>query len=589
MYTEYNSQNINQEFNQYKNEDYQNSSKPNRFFSTIWKMLLVIIVLIVLFLALLKFGVISLASSVSPDAVILNQNEIGLKKGNGYQLIATVLPENAENRQVIWSSSDSTIVSVNELTGYITGLKAGTAVITVKTVIGDKTNECIVNVSDGNVFLTGLHLNEKQISLAVGYTHSISYRTTPTNATELNLKFTSSDTSVATVSKNGTITGVKEGSAIITVSSSNSNIKDNIYVTVYKKGASTVVNGESVTTNNYPKSINILSDNINLSTGSTNQLIATVTPDSANNKISWSSSNSNVATVDANGLVTAKGEGTTTIIAKTINNLIATCKVTVGNYSLKLKNIEITTEYAVLPIGNTKQLAVVFTPSNASNKGVTWSSNNPSVASISENGVVKAISQGSAIITARSIDGGYTDTITVEVVDYGQLIEEKTISFSASTYSVGINQTITLNPIITPSNATFKSVTFQSSDSKIATVDENGVVKGIKEGEVTITATTKRNNIKASVVVNVSKVATTGISLNNTNVYIQKNDTYTLVATILPSNATNQNIKFTSSNPNIATVDSNGIIKAVGVGTTIITVTTSDSNISSTCLVTVTS
>ena len=584
MYTEYNSQNIYQK--EFATSDTSNK-KLNRFFGYIWKILLVIIVFIILFLLLIKFGVISLVSDVAPDVVILNQNEIGIMKGKSYQLEATVLPEEATNKQVIWTSSDPSIVEVNEVTGYINALKVGSAIVSVKTLINDVVSECIVNVTDKNILVTNLNVNEKYINLAVGFTHNLTYRTIPTNATELSLNFSSSDSSVAIVSNNGVIRGIKEGSAIITVSSNNGRVKDTAYVTVYKKGTNSVVNGESIKTTNYPKSINISDESLNLKIGSTSQLITTILPSDANQEISWSSSNSNVAVVDSNGLVTARGIGTATIVARTINNMIDTCQVIVGNYSLTLKGISVTTDYTVLPLNSSKQLIVAFNPSNATNKTITWTSSNPSIATIDSSGNIKAISPGSTIITARSLDGGYTDTVNVEVVNYNNIIEEKTLAFQNGTYSVGVNQTITLEPIITPSNATFKSVGFESSDPSIATVDANGVVKGFKAGQVTITATTKRNNIKASVVVNVNVIHSTGVSLNTTNLSMNLNETYTLTADVKPSNATDKTVNFKSDNPSIATVDNNGIIKAIGKGTTTIIVTPNGGGNTSSCMIVV--
>lgn len=582
MYTEYNSQNMFE-----KPDDYENleETKANKFFKFLWKILLVIIIFVFLFLVLIKFGIISLVSSVAPDAVLLNQNEIGIKKGSGYQLVATVLPDDASNKEVIYTSSDPSIASVNEITGYVSALKEGVATITVKTLINDKISECVVNVEGKNILLTKLSFNEKYISLAVGYTHSLTYTTSPKNATEINVSFSSSDSSVATVDSKGVITGVKEGSAIITAVSSNGLVKDTTYVTVYKKGASTISNGESIKTDNYPKSISLKETSLDLSVGSTGQLQAEVSPDNSTKSISWSSSNSSVATVDSNGLVKAIGVGEATIVAKTINNLTATCKVTVGNYSLNVKSILITTNYAVLPVNSTKQLFVAFTPSNASNKSISWSSSNSSVATVDASGNVKAISPGSAIITAKSKDGGYTDTTTIEVVNYDNVVEEKTIAFALSNYSIGVNQTITLNPIITPSNATFKSVLFSSSNNSVATVDENGVIKGIKEGNAIITVITKRNNLKASTTVKVSLIAATGVSLNKTNVSLKVNETFTLVPEVIPSNASYKTVKYVSDNPGVASVDQNGIITAKSRGTATISVTPTSGGNSSTCIV----
>ena len=576
MYTEYNSNNVSNVNNFNQANDYD--EKPNKFLSVLWKILLVIIILIIGFLLLIKFKVLSFTSSVMPNAIVLNQNEIGIKKGKGYQLVSTVLPENAENKQVVWESSDPKIVSVNSVTGYITGVKEGSATITVKTLINDISTDCSVNVSGKNILVSKIFLNEKRISLAVGYTHSLTYQITPKNATENDLIFTSSDSSVATVNQSGVIQGLKEGNAIITVSSSNGLAKDTTYVSVYKKGASTVVDGEPIKTDNYPKSLTVSPQSLNLKLGGSSQLIASVLPEKYNNQISWSSTNSRVATVDSNGLVSAVGMGSATIIARTINDITYNVNVLVGNYSKELRSILVTTNYITLAVSNSKQLAVAFTPSDASNKNVFWTSSNPSVATVDKYGVVKAISPGSTIIKATSEDGGYTDTATIEVVNYDNIIEEKSIAFDSSSYTVGIGSTKSLIPIITPSNATFKSVRFESSNPSIATVDENGVVRGLKEGTVSITATTNRNRLKATTTIIVKYINATSVKVNTTNVNLGKNETFTLVATVLPSDATNKKVSYSVSNSNIATIDANGIITGKNTGTATITITPSEGN-----------
>ena len=578
MYTEYNSNNVSNANNVNFNQTNDYDEKPNKFLSVLWKILLVIIILIIGFLLLIKFKVLSFTSSVMPNAIVLNQNEIGIKKGKGYQLVSTVLPENAENKQVVWESSDPKIVSVNSITGYITGVKEGSATITVKTLINDISTDCIVNVSGKNILVSKIVLNEKRISLAVGYTHNLTYQITPKNATENDLIFTSSDSSVATVNQSGVIQGLKEGNAIITVSSSNGLAKDTTYVSVYKKGSSTIVDGEPIKTDNYPKFLTVSPQTLNLKLGGSSQLIASVLPEKANNQISWSSTNSRVATVDSNGLVSAVGMGSATIIARTINDITYNVNVLVGNYSKEVRSILVTTNYISLAVSNSKQLAVAFTPADASNKNVFWTSSNPSVATVDKYGVVKAISPGSTIIKATSEDGGYTDTATIEVVNYDNIIEEKSIAFDSSSYTVGIGSTKSLIPIITPSNATFKSVRFESSNPSIATVDENGVVRGLKEGTVSITATTNRNRLKATTTIIVKYINATSVKVNTTNVNIAKNETFTLVATGLPSDATNKKVSYTVSNPNIAIIDANGIITGKNAGTTTITITPSEGN-----------
>lgn len=598
MYTEYNSNNVNNDFNNNynNNNDFNNNSnntnnnfnndynnpyepeKPNKFLSALWKILLVVIVLVVGFILLIQFNVISFTSSVMPNAIILNQNEIGIKKGKSYQLVSTVLPENANNKQVIWTSSDSKIVSVNETTGYITGLKEGSATITVKTLINDVSTDCVVNVTGKNVLISSINIHQKRISVAVGYTHNLTYSLQPSNATENNLVFSSSDQSVAIINQNGVIKGLKEGNAIITVATSNGKVKDTTYVTVYKSGTTTVVDGEPVKTTVYPKSINISNNDITLKVGSTISVVATVLPSDANQSLSWTSSNSRVAIVDSNGLITAISPGTAIIVAKTVNDITANIKVTVGDYSVKLKSISVNTNYLVMPLGKTMQLSVLYNPKTASNKTITWKSSNSKVVIVNSSGYIKAVGPGTAIIKATSADGGYTDTATIEVTGSGTLISASAIVFKESSYSVGINGTISLNPIITPNNTTFKAIKFTSSDASIATVDENGLVKGLKEGTVNITATLTHNNLKATTKVVVKYIPVTSIKLNNVQAEatIKKGETLSISAEILPSNASNKNISFTSSDSNIAKVDSNGIITGISTGRTTIIAKSSD-------------
>ena len=152
MYTEFNSNKI--------YEETKEEEKPHHILSFIWKISLVVIIIIVLFLILVNFEIISLTSSIAPNAILLNQNEIGIKVGNSYQLTSTVLPDNAKNKQVIWESSDPSIVYVNEVTGYIEALKEGDAIVKVKTLINDIINECIIHVTNQDILVTDININQ---------------------------------------------------------------------------------------------------------------------------------------------------------------------------------------------------------------------------------------------------------------------------------------------------------------------------------------------------------------------------------------------------------------------------------------------
>ena len=151
--------------------------------------------------------------------------------------------------------------------------------------------------------------------------------------------------------------------------------------------------------------------------GSTTQLTPTVEPSNMNQAITWSSSNTAVATV-SNGIVTGLKAGTTTITASTVNEagttLTAQCSITVSTISVT--GVSLSDTSIEIGVGNSKVVAATISPSNASNKNVTWSTSKSSVATVSE-GTITAVSIGTATITATTVDGGYKATCTVTVTE----------------------------------------------------------------------------------------------------------------------------------------------------------------------------
>ena len=575
------------ESNLYKDPDKDERTIGNKFLSGVSKILLVIIVIITVFLSLIQFGVISLASKILPNAIILNQTEIGIKKGKRYQLVSDVFPANAESKQIVYESSDPSVATVNEVTGYIKALKNGTAIITARTVINDKKVECVVNVGDTNISASNLSLKEKQINLAAGYTSTLSYNISPKNATDIELNFTSSDSSIANVNKNGVITALKEGTAIITAATNNNMLVDQAYVTVYKTGTNTVVNGDIVETQSYPKSINIPSDK-SVSIGAELQLEADIEPKNAISELSYISSNQNVATVTNDGVVRALGVGDTDIIAKTVNGNTSVCHLSVGNYSVKLSKIRITTRYSFLQLGQKKKLYVSYEPTNASNPTIKWVSSNPSVVTVDNAGNIKAMGVGNAQITAESVEGTIlTDVIDIEVGGGSSVVDLKGLSVDRSTRDVYVGSTEQITPVFDPANATYKAVTYISSNPSVATVDSSGNVLGIREGQTTVNIKSNRSTASADVVINVKNNPATSVELNSTDVKLKVSETFTLNSTVKPSNASIKTVTYMSSNPSIATVDQLGIIRGLSSGTTTITVTPNGGGSPSTCLVTV--
>lgn len=257
-----------------------------------------------------------------------------------------------------------------------------------------------------------------------------------------------------------------------------------------------------------------------------------------------------------------------------------------------INSVTVSPASATLDPNGTQQLTATVdaTPASA-DKSVTWSSNNPSVATVSESGLVTAVAQGTATITATSnLDNTKSGTCNITVNAPAAPIPVTAIALNKSTATIGIGDTETLTINYTPADAnTGKAVAWTSSNTSIATVDNSGKVTGVAAGSATITATsTTDNTITASCAVTVQAVAVTGVSINPTSANLQIGGSTDLTYTILPANATDKSVSWSSSNTAVANVNNNGHVSAVAAGTATITVTTTDGNKTATCSVTVT-
>lgn len=223
--------------------------------------------------------------------------------------------------------------------------------------------------------------------------------------------------------------------------------------------------------------------------GETKTLSATVTPSNATKKdVTWSSSNTNVATVNSSGVVTANAAGTATITVKANDgsNISASCSVTVTQNKVLVTGLSLSRTKAEMFVDETLTLSVTAYPSNATNKDVTWSSSNTNVATVSSSGVVTAKSAGTATITAKANDGsGITASCTITVTQKTVLVTK--VSLSKTTAELVVGETLTLTATVSPSDATNKNVTWSSSNTSVASVDNNGRVTALSTGEAIIT------------------------------------------------------------------------------------------------------
>lgn len=225
-------------------------------------------------------------------------------------------------------------------------------------------------------------------------------------------------------------------------------------------------------------------------------------------------------------------------------------------------------------VGETVSLTAEVIPADASEKAYGWTTSDPKIATVDDKGVVRGTGDGKATITAASLDGVHKGTCVISVRSVsvtGVKIE------TPGTSIVKVAGSITLNAVISPANATNKKVTWKSSDEEIATVDENGKVSGIKEGNVKITVTAADGGKEAYCDLTVEKVPVTGVVIEAKEKTVKVGSTITLTAKVLPENATYKSVKWESLSSNIATVDKSGAVKGNTVGTVTIKATAEDS------------
>ena len=236
---------------------------------------------------------------------------------------------------------------------------------------------------------------------------------------------------------------------------------------------------------------------------------------------------------------------------------------------------------ATVRVGEVLTLTATVTPGDASNKNVSWSSSNESVATVS-NGVVTAVGAGSAIITVTTVDGGFTATC-----DVASVIDATGVSLDKSEVTIPLGEQIELMATVTPDNATNKGVVWSSSNQSVAII-AGGVITATGIGTTTITVTTIDGGFKAKCDVTVIPVAVTGVTLDPETASLQPGETVQLVATVQPANATNQNIAwFYLSDSNAVIVNVDGTVRAIAPGQATITVKTEDGGFVATCIVTV--
>jgi len=253
--------------------------------------------------------------------------------------------------------------------------------------------------------------------------------------------------------------------------------------------------------------------------------------------------------------------------------------------TIPVKKVELDKNELFLKPSESRKLIATILPKNATNKNVSWSSSNESIAEVDENGNVTAKDVGNVDITVTAEDGGYTDFC--KVIVEGD-IPVKGVTLDKNYLFLRPSEFYQLTATVLPENATDKNVIWKSNDESVATVDQNGNVTAKTAGNATITVTTWDGNKESSCKVTVGSIPVQDVTLDKNKLEMVEGEVAQLTATVLPDNATNKNVTWSSSDESVATVDQIGNVTAKTPGIAIITVTTDDHRKTDICEVTVT-
>ena len=471
-----------------------------------------------------------ITSSIKPS-ITLSSKSATLYTGQKYTLSASVTPGDVD---VKWTTSNSTVATVNN--GVVTANNEGSATITAFFAYNGSNYSATCNI---NVKNPGITLSDTSKTIYQTNTFSLKATTLPSNLTVF---WSSSNSNVATVS-NGNVTAVNPGTATITASFSYEG-------TTYSASCNVTV-----------KEVSVKLDQTSKTVYQTDEFTLTATSTPTGQSISWSSSDSSIAKV-SNGKVTAVNPGTAKITASFVyggKTFSASCSVTVKKVSLELNAHE-----RSVMIGETSSLTATTSPGGLN---VTWESTNNMVASV-DGGKIIAKAPGTIIITASMIYNGkiYSDKCSLTVV-------MPSVKMKYTQAKISRNETLKLLADTLPED---QKITWYSEDNSICSVDSSGVITGKSIGNTLVYASITYGGTtytdKCNVIVGEPKV-----SLDKTSMSFYVGDSYSLVASVIAvdgsniSSETRSDISWSSSNNSVATVDSNGAVKAVAMGNATIT------------------
>lgn len=496
-----------------------------------------------------KAGNVTATSTVTVSnpitSISFTETEYNVIKNQSLTLTPVLTPTDADQATLNWVSSDPSVASVNH--GVVSPLKEGTTTITAS--FGNISASTTVKVKE--IHIDSITIDSSVSEVLKGKTIALSASISPTNTTDdATITWSSDDDTIATVDGNGVVSGLKEGTVTITAQAGSKT--DTVSITV--------------------KEIHIDSISLNVTTaeilkGENVELIATINPSNTTDDktITWTTSDEAIATVK-DGVVTGMKEGTATITAKA-GTKTATTTITVKE--IHIDGIEVDTKDLSLLIGETASIKATLTPTNTTDedKTITWSSDNEKVVTVDQQGNVKAIKEGTATITAKHGSFEAKTKVTVKEIHIDELL------MNVTTAELLKDESLQLSVIYKPENTTDnKNITWKSSDDTIATVDQKGNVKAIKEGTVTITATMAGKSVECKLTVIEKHISDETVALTKDLITIKNNQPFDLTSLLKIDTTDTYTVSYKIDDEKIATIKDHTLIP-VSTGNTKLNIT----------------
>lgn len=497
--------------------------------------------------------------------IILDKTSLTFDVGDTYRLTATVNPDNAYDKTMVWTSSNPSVVEVEKTTAYenlLTAKGSGSATIFAETNDGGFIAYCNVRVLQP---VTGIALSNNEITVRKGTEFYLNATPAPDTADDKTIEWSTSDPKVATVSSDGKVITVGVGQCIITATNPASKVAASCTVIVLEPLT-------GLTLNTYYQ---------NMVKGTRFVLIPNVEPATASNKnVTFWSSDSDIATVDEKGIITAVKGGVCEIVVTTEEgSFTQKCTIAVKEY---VTSITLAEKNKFLNYGDSYTMTATVETETASDKNVIWSSSNESILIVNQFGTITGVGYGTAVVTATAADGsGVSDSCVVQVVKPVTLIK---LSHSKITLYVG--DVFHLAATVEPDNASIKKLLWTSSDPSVAKVYDDGDVEAVGVGRCKIYATSMDgNNVVAECTVIVKQIiSATSVTINSHEILMLTGKMRTLTARLYPTNST-ESVRWYSTDTSIVVVDGNGQITTVGPGNCEVVAYTTYGTVEDRCIV----